>query len=122
MYIRMALLLINTFFSFHFFSVELQLSYLTEEIHQGIAIIGLNKPETRNAFNRSIVKKLSDVLDVLAHDRNVRVVIIRSMLANVFCSGADLKERSTLTPVEVQRFVTSLRVLFKRFDVLLLLN
>lgn len=67
-----------------------------------------------------MVKNLSDALDVLAHDRNVRAVIIRSMLPNVFCAGADLKERSTLTPVEVQRFVTSLRGLFKRFDVLLL--
>lgn len=65
-----------------------------------------------------MVKNLSDALDVLAHDRNVRVVIIRSMLPNVFCAGADLKERSTLTPVEVQRFVNSLRGLFKRFNVL----
>lgn len=66
-----------------------------------------------------MVKNLSDALDVLAHDRNVRVVIIRSMLPNVFCAGADLKERSTLTPVEVQRFVNSLRGLFKRFNVLI---
>lgn len=61
-----------------------------------------------------MVKSLSDALDVLAHDRNVRVVIIRSMLSNVFCAGADLKERATLTPVEVHRFVNSLRGLFKR--------
>lgn len=108
-------------FLFHFFFLrpaELQLSYLTQEIHQGIAIIGLNKPDTQNAFNRSMVQKLSDALDILANDRNVRALIIRSMLPNVFCSGADLKERSTLTPVEVQRFVTSLRGLFKRFDIL----
>lgn len=67
-----------------------------------------------------MVKNLSDALEVLAHDRNVRAVIIRSMLPNVFCAGADLKERSTQTPVEVERFVTSLRVLFKWFDIQLL--
>lgn len=66
------------------------MSYLTEEL-QGISIIGLNKPETKNAFNRSMGKNISDALDVLANDRNVRVVVIRSMLSDVFCAGADLK-------------------------------
>lgn len=92
------------------------MSYLTENNHQGIAIIGLNKPETKNAFDRSMVNSLSNALDVLTHDKNVRVIIIRSMLSNVFCAGADLKERVSMTPVEVQRFVTSLRGLFKNIE------
>lgn len=94
----------------------LQLSYLTEDKHQGIAIIGLNKPETRNAFNRTMVKNFSTALDFLAHDKNVRVVIIRSLLPGVFCAGADLKERATLPPAEVNRFVSSLRTLFKNIE------
>lgn len=93
-----------------------QLSYLTEDIYQGIAIIGVNKPDTRNAFNRSLVKTMSEAFDVLRHDRNVRVVIIRSLLPGIFCSGADLKERLTLTPDEVNRFVTSLRHLFRTLE------
>lgn len=59
---------------------------------------------------------LSNAIDVLAHDKSVRVVIIRSMLKNVFCAGADLKERATMTPMEVQRFVTSLRGLLKNIE------
>lgn len=93
----------------------MQLSYLTDK-NQGIAIIGLNKPETKNAFSKPMVKHLYDALDVLAHDKNVRVVIIRSMLPNVFCAGADLKERATMTPAEVNRFVTSLRGLLKGIE------
>lgn len=63
-----------------------------------------------------MVNSLSGALDVLAHDRNVRAVIIRSMLPNVFCAGADLKERATMTPQEVHRFVTALRVLLKNIE------
>lgn len=63
-----------------------------------------------------MVKHLYSALDVLAHDKNVRVVIIRSMLENVFCAGADLKERATMTPTEVHRFVTSLRGLLKSIE------
>lgn len=94
----------------------MQLSYLTEDKHQGIAIIGLNKPETRNAFNRSMVQHFNTALDYLAHDKNVRVVIIRSLIPGIFCAGADLKERATFTPVEVNRFVASLRLLFKSIE------
>lgn len=94
----------------------LQLSYLTEDEHKGIAIIGLNKPETKNAFSRSMVKNLYGALDMLAHDKSVRVIIIRSMLPNVFCAGADLKERANMTPLEVYRFVNSLRGLLKNIE------
>lgn len=89
---------------------------MTEDEHKGIAIIGLNKPETKNAFSRSMVNNLSGALDVLAHDKNVRVVIIRSMLPTVFCAGADLKERTGMTPQEVHRFVNALRNLFKSIE------
>lgn len=63
-----------------------------------------------------MVNNLSGALDVLAHDKNVRVVIIRSMLPNVFCAGADLKERASMTPQEVQRFVNALRSLLKNIE------
>lgn len=98
------------------FARFLQLSYLTEDKHQGIAIIGLNKPETRNAFNRSLVKHMAEAFEVLRHDRNVRVIIIRSLIPGIFCSGADLKERLTMSPDEVNRFVTSLRHLFRNLE------
>lgn len=93
-----------------------QLSYLTDDKHQGIAIIGLNKPDTCNAFNRSLVKNFAQAIDVLAHDKNVRVTIIRSLKPGIFSAGADLKERATLTSVEVNRFVASLRGLFRTIE------
>lgn len=55
-------------------------------------------------------------IDVLGHDRGVRVVIIRSLVKGVFCAGADLKERQTLSPVEVKRFVNSLRQLVMNLE------
>lgn len=92
------------------------MSYLTEDKHQGIAIIGLNKPENKNAFSRSMISSLSNAVDVLTHDRSVRVVIIRSMLPDVFCAGADLKERKAMTTVELQKFGISLRALLKDIE------
>lgn len=73
----------------------------------------MNKPETRNAFSTSFIANLANSVDVLAHDKSVRVVIIRSMLENVFCAGADLKERAKMTVAELQKYGPKLRALMK---------
>ena len=86
------------------------MSYLTGD-KQGIAVIELNREHGKNSLNKSIVGKLTGAVDTLAHDKNVRVVIVRSLVPGVFCAGADLKERQTLTPSETKRFVNSLRQL-----------
>lgn len=56
---------------------ELKLSYLTGE-KQGIAVIELNRENGKNSLNKSLVSKLQKSIEVLGHDKNVRVVIIRS--------------------------------------------
>lgn len=71
----------------------------------------MNRPAAKNSFSRSLVTKLYESIDLLAHDNNVRVVILRSLVPGVFCAGADLKERVKLSPEEVTKFVTSLRKL-----------
>jgi enoyl-CoA hydratase/carnithine racemase len=55
---------------------ELKLSYLTGE-RQGIAVIELAREIGKNSLNKSLVSKLLGAVDVLSHDKSVRVVIIR---------------------------------------------
>lgn len=79
-------------------------------------MLALNKGATKNAFSRSLVKDLADAVDVVRHDRNVRVVILRSVVPGVFCAGADLKERATFSQAETQKFVTKLRSLLTQIE------
>lgn len=95
---------------------ELQLTYLTEDDKQGIAVLGLNRPKARNSFSRSLVDNLLSSIEVLAHDKNVRVVILRSLVPGIFCAGADLKERSTMTVQDVGRFVSKLRLMMANIE------
>lgn len=95
---------------------ELQLTYLTEEDKQGIAVLGLNRAKARNSFSRSLVNQMLDSIDVLAHDKNVRVVILRSLVPGIFCAGADLKERATMSPQDVGRFVAKLRQMMSSIE------
>lgn len=95
---------------------ELQLTYLTDDDKQGIAVLGLNRPKARNSFSRSLVENLLDSIELLAHDKNVRVVILRSLVPGIFCAGADLKERSTMTVQDVGRFVSKLRLMMTNIE------
>jgi enoyl-CoA hydratase len=58
---------------------------------EGIASLTLDRPEKKNALSIELRDRLSDVLDALAADEAVRVVVLTGA-GDVFCSGFDLRE------------------------------
>lgn len=78
----------------------------------GIVLLGLNRPEARNALGRDLMDAFRAALSELRFDPAVRVVILHSLVPGVFCAGADLKERATMAPPEVAAFVHGLRSAF----------
>lgn len=76
---------------------------------KGIAIIGLNRPWSKNAINKHMVDQLSDVFKQMYNDNDVRVIVFRSHVKGVFCAGADLKERLSLPSSEVGQRVADIR-------------
>lgn len=89
---------------------NLQLNYL-EERDSGIVVLELNRPQAKNALNRTLTTDFSSAINAVNHDKNVRVLIFRSLVPGIFCAGADLKERLKLTNQEVKTFVSKLRSL-----------
>lgn len=79
-------------------------------------MIGLNRGPAKNAFSRSLVEKLIETVDTLKHDKQVRVVILRSLVPGVFCAGADLKERATMTQIDTEKFVNKLRTVLSQIE------
>ncbi|XP_046744782.1 methylglutaconyl-CoA hydratase, mitochondrial [Diprion similis] len=96
-------------------SREILIKYLDGK-DNGIAVLGLNRPDNRNAFGKNLVAQFYDSLATIREDNNVRAVIIRSMVPKVFCAGADLRERAQMQPQEVTDFVTSLRKLMNAVE------
>ncbi|PSN52936.1 Enoyl-CoA hydratase domain-containing protein 2 [Blattella germanica] len=88
----------------------LQLKYL-EGIDNGIIALGMNRPEAKNAFSRSFTDNFFEAIEAIKSDKQIRAVIIRSLVPGAFCSGADLKERSKMTDTDVKDFVLRLRSL-----------
>jgi methylglutaconyl-CoA hydratase len=67
------------------------MAYSTIEIHveHGVAVIWLNRPEVRNAFNETMIAELTAAFGELDSDASARAVVIAGR-GKVFCAGADL--------------------------------
>lgn len=90
---------------------ELEVNQLQGQ-NQHILEIALNRPERRNALGKQLVAQLDATLDTLKDNTALRCIIFRSLVPNVFCSGADLKERLEMPLEEVGPFVSKLREIF----------
>jgi enoyl-CoA hydratase/carnithine racemase len=69
-----------------------------------------------NSFNFAMLNALKDATEEIRFDPDVRVVIITGAGEKAFCSGADLKERATLSPMEVKKFIHTIRNLFTEIE------
>jgi len=91
-------------------------SLLLLEREDQIAILTLNRPQVMNSFNFEMLRALRDQVEALRFDPDVRVVIITGAGDRAFCAGADLKERTTLSPVQVKEFIFTIRNLFTAIE------
>ncbi len=56
---------------------------------EGVAVVTLNKPERRNAFDELMIAGLSEHFETLKGADNVRIVFVRGA-GGTFCAGADI--------------------------------
>ena len=59
------------------------------EIRRDVAVIWMNRPDVRNAFNDTMVGELSQVLTSLESDDAIRAIVLAGRGPS-FCAGADL--------------------------------
>ncbi|XP_053324970.1 enoyl-CoA hydratase domain-containing protein 2, mitochondrial [Spea bombifrons] len=84
----------------------------------GVAEIVMCRPHARNALGNLFVNEFFRSVDSLRHDSSVRVVVVRSAVKGVFCSGADLKERAKMDNTEASLFIQRLRGLMNEIAAL----
>ncbi len=92
--------------------------FLKVEQKGQIAILTLNRPEIMNALNFPLLKELNHFITEANFDKGVRVIIITGAGEKAFCAGADLKERRTMSPDEVKRYIFTIRTTFTAVEYL----
>ena len=89
---------------------------LLVEEKDGLSILTLNRPEIMNALNFELLQVLKQKIESLRFMPDIRVVIITGAGEKAFCAGADLKERRTLTDLQVQEFIYTIRNLLTSIE------
>ena len=83
---------------------------MTEELvliekEGSVGIVHLNRPDKLNALSPAMLSALSDALEELDADEEVRVIIIAGS-PRVFAAGADIEAMSNLSPLEMKALGT----------------
>ncbi len=81
-----------------------------------LAILTINRPEVFNCLNLSALKDLRQAIQELSLSQEIRAVIVTGAGEKAFCSGADLKERKGMTPVQVQEYIMMIRDTFTALE------
>ena len=68
--------------------------FVQYSIDSGVATITLNRPDTLNAMNNDLMNSISDCMNQVVEDKQIRVVVITGA-GRGFCAGADLSNVAT---------------------------
>jgi enoyl-CoA hydratase/carnithine racemase len=89
---------------------------LLKEEQDGVILLTLNRPEVMNSFNFDLLHALKEQIEDVRFKPGVRVIIVTGTGEKAFCSGADLKERVTLSPIQVKEYIFTIRNLFTSIE------
>lgn len=89
---------------------------LLKEEQDGVILLTLNRPEVMNSFNFDLLHALKEQIEDVRFKPEVRVIIVTGTGEKAFCSGADLKERVTLSPIQVKEYIFTIRNLFTSIE------
>ncbi|GAA0344536.1 enoyl-CoA hydratase [Bacillus carboniphilus] len=83
------------------------------EVKNGIGYVTLNRPEAMNCFNYETLVELGELTESIRSNSEIRVVVFTGAGEKSFSTGADLKERKTLTEDQVRRNVYKIKSVFQ---------
>jgi enoyl-CoA hydratase len=66
-----------------------------------VGIVTLNRPNELNALNFQLVSELANALEELDRDEEIRCIVITGAGGKAFAAGADIKEMSDKSPIEM---------------------
>ncbi|REK61798.1 MAG: enoyl-CoA hydratase [Brevibacillus sp.] len=81
-----------------------------------VGVLTLNRPEVYNCLNLETLFTLRRLIAEIDADREIRAVVVTGAGEKAFCSGADLKERRTMTELQVQLYIRTIRDTFSELE------
>ncbi len=76
--------------------------YILVERDERVGIVTLNRPNVLNALNNELVGELADALEEFDRDEAIRCIVITGAGEKAFAAGADIKQMSDKSPIDMQ--------------------
>src|SRR3989454_708162 len=80
---------------------EKNYQYILVEREERIGIVTLNRPKELNALNIHLIGELADTLEDFDRDEEIRCIVITGAGDRAFAAGADIKEMSDKSPIDM---------------------
>lgn len=84
----------------------------------GIGIITINRPKFLNALDRITVEELSQAVDSIAVDDEIKVIILTGAGEKAFVAGGDIAYLKNLTTVEAREFSVFGQAVLRKMETL----
>ncbi len=75
--------------------------YILVERDERIGIVTLNRPRELNALKTELVAELADAVETFDRDDEIRCIVITGAGDKAFAAGADIKEMSDKSPIDM---------------------
>lgn len=74
-----------------------------------VGVISMNDPKFKNALSKNSVYSMIEILQKLETEivetNKIRALIVRSLIPGIFCAGANLKERQSMSSGQVESWL-----------------
>jgi enoyl-CoA hydratase len=84
----------------------MDLQHILFQIEEGIATLTFNRPKALNALNGELLDEMSRVLDAVAANEEIRVLILTGSGDKSFVAGADITELARCNTLQAKIFAT----------------
>jgi len=92
------------------------MKYIQLESQGGVAILRINRPEALNAMNIDVVSELSQTVDKVGADENIKVLIITGAGEKSFCAGADISYMVDIDPITAEKYASSAQSVLNKIE------
>lgn len=92
------------------------MKFLLIETQLNTLIIKINRPEVLNALNFDVVAEMSETLDSVLANKEIKAIIITGEGDKSFCVGGDLKYVSNLTSNEAELYAMHVHKLLNKIE------
>jgi enoyl-CoA hydratase len=96
--------------------MKMDFANLLYENQDGIALITMNRPKALNALNQETLDELNQLVDVLAKDSSVQVVILTGSGDKAFVAGADIAQMQSMSAMEGRNFGKLGQAVFNKLE------